>query len=153
MPSLVGSTVSHYKILAKLGEGGMGVVYKAEDLKLTRTVALKFLPEQSGTATVDRERFIREARLAAALNHPNIATVFEISAGEAEAERPGQMFIAMEFVEGKTLREMIDAGPLKIDEAIRIAVQATEGLHAAHEKGVVHRDVKSANIMVTPKVR
>ena len=151
MSTLTGQTVSHYKILEQLGGGGMGVVYRALDTRLDRVVALKFLSEQPGTTLNDRERFIREARLAAALNHPNIATVFEIHAEEPGAVHPGQMFIAMEFVEGKTLREMIDSGPLKIDEAIRIVVQAAEGLHAAHERGVVHRDVKSANIMVTPK--
>jgi len=148
---MVGSTVSHYRILEKLGEGGMGVVYKAQDTKLDRIVALKFLPDQPGINTADRERFIREARMAAGLNHPNIATVFEINSEGATTELPGKMFIAMEYVEGKTLREMIDAGPLKVDEAIRIAVQAAEALHAAHEKGVIHRDVKSANIMVTSR--
>lgn len=151
MASLVGQTISHYKILETLGSGGMGVVYKAEDTRLDRVVALKFLSEQSGATSADRDRFIREARLAAGLNHQNIATIFEINAEGAVAGTPGQIFIAMEYVEGKTLREIIDGGPLKIDEAIRITVQAAEGLHAAHEKGIVHRDVKSANIMLTPR--
>jgi len=141
---MIGQTISHYKILAKLGEGGMGVVYKAEDTKLKRIVALKFLSAIT-LGGEDKNRFLREAQAAAALNHPNICTIYAID------EADGQMFIAMEFIEGRSLREMIEAGPLKIDEAIKFAMQIADGLQAAHEKGITHRDIKSANIMITEK--
>ena len=142
---MIGQTVSHYKILEKLGEGGMGVVYKAEDTKLERTVALKFLsPRAIGTAE-EQVRFVREAQAAAALNHANICTIHEID------EHDGQRFIAMEFVEGQSLKAKIGSGPLPLDDAVDIAAQVGEGLREAHEKGIVHRDVKSANIMVTPR--
>src|SRR5262245_16877611 len=139
---MLGKTISHYKILEKLGEGGMGVVYKAEDTKLKRIAALKFL----STTTFDGEdksRFLREAQAAAALNHPNICTIYEID------EVDGQMFIAMEYLEGQSLREKVEAGPLKTAEAIKLATQIAEGLQAAHEKGITHRNIKSANIMIT----
>ncbi len=141
--SMIGKTISHYRILEKLGEGGMGVVYRAEDTKLKRTVALKFLPPQSLGTAEERARFTQEAQAAAALNHPNICTIHEID------EADGQTFIAMEYVEGLTLRERISTGPLKLDEAIGIASQTAEALSKAHEKGVIHRDIKSGNIMVT----
>lgn len=141
---MIGKTISHYTILEKLGEGGMGVVYKPQDTKLDRTVALKFLSSQS-ISEQDRARFIREAQAAASLSHPNIATVYEID------EREGQTFIAMEYVEGKSLRETIERGPLKLKEAINIAVEIAHGLQAAHEKGIIHRDMKSANVMLTEK--
>jgi serine/threonine-protein kinase len=141
---MIGQTISHYKILAKLGEGGMGVVYKAEDTKLKRIVALKFLSALALSGE-DKSRFLREAQAAAALNHPNICTIHAID------EVDGQMFIAMEFIEGQSLREKINAGPLKIDEAIKFAMQIADGLQAAHEKGITHRDIKSANIMITEK--
>jgi tetratricopeptide (TPR) repeat protein/predicted Ser/Thr protein kinase len=140
---MIGKTVSHYRILDKLGEGGMGVVYKAEDTKLRRIVALKFLPPQSLGTDEEKARFVLEAQAAAALNHPNICTIHEID------EADGQTFIAMEYVEGLTLRERVSSGPLKLDEAIGIASQTAEALNKAHEKGVIHRDVKSGNIMVT----
>ena len=142
---MIGKTISHYKILEKLGEGGMGVVYKAEDTKLKRTVALKFLPSQALKSEEEKSRFIREAQAAAALSHPNIATVYEID------EVEGKTFIAMEYVEGQSLKEKIESGPLKIEEAIKIAQQIANGLQAAHEKGIIHRDIKSANVMVTRK--
>ncbi|NIM15539.1 MAG: protein kinase [Candidatus Aminicenantes bacterium] len=142
---MIGQTISHYKILEKLGEGGMGVVYKAEDTKLKRTVALKFLPPQLTRNPQAKERFLHEAQAAAALEHPYICNVYEIDESE------NQIFIVMSCFDGQTLKEKIDAGPLKIDEALKIAVQAAEGLQAAHEKGIVHRDIKSANIMVTEK--
>ena len=135
---MVGQTVSHYRILQKLGEGGMGVVYKAEDTKLRRTVALKFLPP---TNSENRERFLREAQAAASLNHPNICTVFEID------EEHG--FIAMELIDGVSVKDKITARPLPLEEALDIAMQTCAGLAAAHEKGIVHRDIKPANLMVT----
>jgi len=142
---MIGKTISHYKILEKLGEGGMGVVYKAEDTKLKRLVALKFLPSSIMASEAEKTRFVHEAQAAAALNHPNICTIHEID----EAE--GRLFIAMEFVEGQSLKEKIESGPLKLDEALGIAVQVAEGLQAAHEKQITHRDIKPANIMLTSK--
>jgi predicted Ser/Thr protein kinase len=139
---MVGRTLSHYRIQAKLGEGGMGVVYKAEDLKLERTVALKFLAPHLVSDEAPRKRFEREAKAVAALDHPNICTVFEID----EAE--GTVFIAMAFVDGPTVKEKIAQRPLKLEEALEIAEQTAEGLRAAHEKGIVHRDIKPANVMI-----
>ena len=144
---MVGQTIAHYKILAKLGEGGMGVVYKAEDTKLRRTVALKFPPIDKLASEEEKARFVREAQAAAALNHPNICTVYEI--GEAD----GHTFIAMEFVDGQSVREKARARPLPVNEALDIAIQAAQGLQVAHENDVVHRDVKSANLMLTEKGR
>jgi len=140
---MIGKRISHYKILEKIGEGGMGVVYKAEDTKLKRTIALKFLPKELTRDEEAKQRFIQEAQAAAALDHPNICTVYEID----EAE--GQTFIAMSHVEGPSLNEKIKAGPLKIDEALTIANQVARGLQKAHEKGIIHRDIKPANIMLT----
>ena len=141
---MIGKTISHYRILEKLGEGGMGIVYKAEDTRLKRIVALKFL-SAIALSGEEKSRFLREAQAAAALNHPNICTIYAID------EVDGQMFIAMEYIEGQSLREKIEAGPLKIDEAIKFATQVADGLQAAHEKGITHRDIKSANIMITEK--
>jgi serine/threonine-protein kinase len=143
--TLVGARISHYKIIEKIGEGGMGAVYKAEDSKLARTVALKFLLPQALGSADERSRFIHEARAAASLSHPNICTVHEID------EANGQTFIAMEYVEGESLKDKIGAGPLKLKEAIEIAAQVAGGLAEAHQKGIVHRDVKPANIMITEK--
>ena len=140
---MIGQTVSHYKILEKLGEGGMGVVYKAADLTLTRTVALKFLPHGLEAQEPERARFLQEARAAAILNHPNISTVYEI------AEADGQQFIVMECVEGKTLREIIPVK--KMQDALSYAIQIAEALQEAHTHGIVHRDVKAENIMVNTK--
>jgi serine/threonine-protein kinase len=140
---MIGKTISHYRITEKLGEGGMGVVYKAEDTKLEREVALKFLsPDMTRDASA-AERFAQEAKAAAALNHPNICTVFEID------EADGQIFIAMECVEGENLRARIKTGVLELNEALDVAVQIAEGLAAAHKKNIVHRDIKPANIVVT----
>jgi TolB-like protein/Tfp pilus assembly protein PilF len=139
---MIGKTISHYKILEKLGEGGMGVVYRAEDTELKRTVALKFLSPQAFGSEQDKARFVNEARSAAALDHPNICTVYEI--GRAE----DQTFIAMAYVEGWSLKDRIEAGPLKIDEAVGLAIQIAEGLRKTHEKDIVHRDIKPANVMV-----
>jgi serine/threonine protein kinase/tetratricopeptide (TPR) repeat protein len=142
---MIGETVSRYRILGKLGEGGMGVVYEAEDTRLKRTVALKFLPPALTLDAQAKARFIQEAQAAAALDHPNICPVFEI--GEAD----GRTFIAMPRLKGLSLKERIAAGPLALAEALDIAVQVAEGLKEAHEKGIVHRDIKPANIMVTGK--
>ena len=142
---MLGKTISHYKILEKLGEGGMGVVYKAEDTKLKREVAIKFLPSRIDVSDEERQRFKLEAQAAAALNHNNIATVYEIDeVGDDE-------FIVMEIIKGESLREKIAKGPLKLDEAMRIATEVAEGLHEAHEHKIVHRDIKPANIMLTTK--
>jgi eukaryotic-like serine/threonine-protein kinase len=142
---MIGQTIAHYTILEKLGEGGMGVVYKAEDSKLRRTVALKFLPPAILASETDRTRFVHEAQASASLNHPCIATVYEINETEART------FIALEYVEGHNLAEKLATGPIDPKEAIGIAIQLSEGLRAAHEKGIVHRDVKPQNIMVTAK--
>ncbi len=139
---MIGRTISHYKILAKLGEGGMGVVYKAEDTRLERSVALKFLTLHAGAGVDEKTRFEREARAAASLDHPNICTVYEID----EAE--GRPFIAMAFLEGDTVQRLAEKGPLPIDDVLELGIQAAKGLAAAHEKGIVHRDIKSANLMV-----
>ena len=138
-----GSTVAgRYQILEELGRGGMGVVYKAEDTKLKRTVALKFLPPELTHIPDVKERFMREAQAAAALDHPNICTVYEFDEAEEKT------FISMAYIEGQSLRKKLESGPLEPDEALRIATQVAEGLQIAHKKGVVHRDVKSANILV-----
>lgn len=139
----IGQTISHYKILSKLGEGGMGVVYKAEDERLKRVVALKFLPQRAAGTEEDRARFLREAQAAAALDHPNICTVYEID------EAAGSVFLAMAFIEGRTLDKRIEEGPLPLKEAIAIASQAAQGLQAAHKRGVVHRDIKASNLMLS----
>jgi serine/threonine protein kinase len=142
---MIGKSISHYKILKKLGEGGMGVVYEAEDTKLKRTVALKFLPPELTRDPQAKARFVQEAQAAAALDHPNICPVFEI--GEAV----GATYIAMPRVRGRSLKDRIAAGPLALEEALDIAGQVAEGLKEAHERGIVHRDVKPANIMLTEK--
>ncbi len=143
---LSGTTLAgKYKIIKVLGRGGMGIVYKAEDTKLKRSIALKFLPPELIQNEEARERFVLEARAAAALTHPNICTIHEID------EEGGKSFIAMEYVEGQTLRAKIEKGPLGLDRALDIAIQVTEGLEEAHKKGIIHRDIKSSNIMVTEK--
>ena len=139
---MIGQTISHYKILSKLGEGGMGVVYKAQDTKLDRPVALKFLAPHLLRDEEGRKRFEREAKAAAKLDHPNICTVYEID------EVDGRTFIVMAFLEGRTLSERIQEGPLKLPEALSIAIQMAEGLEAAHEKGITHRDIKPDNVML-----
>jgi eukaryotic-like serine/threonine-protein kinase len=134
-----------YAIVGEIGRGGMGVVYKAEDTKLKRTVALKFLPPELSIYPEAKERFIREAQSAAALSHPNICTIHEVE------EADGQPYIAMEFVEGQSLHQKVVRGPMDSDAVVDIAVQVAEGLEAAHQRGIIHRDIKSANIMVTER--
>ncbi|MFQ6093668.1 MAG: protein kinase [bacterium] len=140
---MIGKTISHYKILEELGRSGIGVVYKAEDTRLKRTVALKFLPKETTHDPDARRRFIQEAQAAAALDHPNICTIHEID----EAE--DRTFIAMAYIEGQTLKEKIHQGPLEVEQAVDIVIQVAEGLQEAHERGIVHRDIKPANIMLT----
>ena len=142
---MIGQTISHYKITQKLGEGGMGVVYKAEDTKLKRSVALKFLAPHLLQDEEARKRFHREAQAAAALNHPNVCTIHEI--GEAD----GKTFLAMAFIEGESLDKRIEQSPLPLKDALEIARQTASGLEAAHEKGVVHRDIKPGNVMIGAK--
>src|ERR1700751_1187513 len=142
--SMIGQTISHYRSLGKLGGGGMGVVYEAEDTRLGRRVALKFIPDNLLDDKKSLDRFLREARIASQLNHPNICTIHDIG------DLDGQPYIVMEKLEGKSLRDLMNGQPMDLEKVIDVGTQVADALAACHAKGIIHRDIKPANIFVTP---
>jgi len=147
---MINQTISHYRIIGRLGSGGMGVVYEAEDLTLGRKVALKFLPPQLSRDPNALERFMLEARAASALNHPNICTIYAVEKASGEGGE-AQSFIAMELLDGQSLEQKLVSGPMPIDRLLDIAIQLADALDAAHAKGIIHRDIKPANIFLTQR--
>ncbi len=151
-PLATGATIAHYRVVSRLGEGGMGAVYLADDTRLGRRVALKVLPANVAADPDRMHRFVQEAKLASALTHPNVAYIYELGESSGETgEDPGLRFLAMEYVEGEPLSVRLSRGPLALSELLSIGIQVADALDDAHSKGIVHRDIKPSNLMLTPR--